>query len=132
MFCPKCGAAGEPDGSFCQSCGTPLGRKPEPSPSVVAEAGPPRDNQPFEGSIYSTISQKDKGILILLACFGSFGLDRFYRGQTGLGVLKLLTMGGCGVWSFIDVWCYILGKLVHDSDGKYIVDKKTLDLIRNR
>ncbi len=84
-----------------------------------------------EESIDSMISQKDKRILILIAYFGYFGLDQFYRGQTGLGVLKLLTMGGCGVWSFIDVWCYILGKLVQDSDGKYIVDRKTLDPMRN-
>jgi TM2 domain-containing membrane protein YozV len=131
MFCPKCGAEGESDGRFCQNCGIPLNERPEAPTPAAAEAGPGMDSQMHDGSVYSMISQKDKGILILLACFGSLGLDRFYRGQTVFGVLKLLTAGGCGIWSFIDLWCYILGKLVQDSDGKYIVDKKTLDLIRN-
>ena len=40
--------------------------------------------------------------LILSVVFGSFGVDRFYIGDTGLGVGKLLTCGGFGVWAIID------------------------------
>ena len=38
---------------------------------------------------------------------GGLGIDRFYIGDTGLGIGKLLTGGGCGIWSLID-WFLIM------------------------
>lgn len=35
---------------------------------------------------------------------GSLGVDRFMLGETGLGVAKLLTCGGCGIWALIDIF----------------------------
>ena len=34
--------------------------------------------------------------------FGAIGVDRFMRGQVGLGILKLLLCGGAGIWAMID------------------------------
>lgn len=40
--------------------------------------------------------------LILSLLVGSLGIDRFYIGDTGLGIAKLLTCGGCGIWTIVD------------------------------
>ena len=55
---------------------------------------------------------------MLLSFFlGGLGVDRFYLGQTGLGIGKLLTLGGCGIWSLID-FIMIAMRNVTDVDGK--------------
>ena len=40
--------------------------------------------------------------MLLSWILGELGIDRFYRGQIGLGVLKLLTAGGAGIWWLVD------------------------------
>lgn len=52
---------------------------------------------------------KDPTTLLLISIFlGSLGVDRFMLGDTGMGVLKLLTGGLCGILSIID-W-FTIGK----------------------
>ena len=52
---------------------------------------------------------KDPTISLIISLLGgAFGVDRFYIGDTGLAVAKLLTCGGLGIWSIID-WFLIMG-----------------------
>ena len=45
---------------------------------------------------------KDPTTALLISLFaGGLGVDRFYIGDVGLGVGKLLTAGGCGIWAII-------------------------------
>lgn len=46
--------------------------------------------------------------LIMSLLLGSLGVDRFYIGDIGMGIGKLLTLGGCGIWTIID-WFLIMG-----------------------
>lgn len=49
--------------------------------------------------------------LILSILLGELGIDRFYLGYTGLGLLKLITVGGFGIWWIIDIISIAAGKM---------------------
>lgn len=58
---------------------------------------------------------------ILLSFFlGIFGVDRFYLGHVGIGIGKLLTLGGCGIWALVD-FILIATRKVNDSLGRPLV-----------
>lgn len=53
--------------------------------------------------LLSSIELKDPTTMLLVSLFlGSLGVDRFMLGDTGMGVLKLLTGGCCGILTIID------------------------------
>lgn len=58
--------------------------------------------------------------LLLSFFLGGLGVDRFYLGYTGLGIAKLLTLGGVGVWALIDFIMIVLRK-VPAADGTALV-----------
>ena len=45
--------------------------------------------------------------LILSILFGWLGVDRFYVNHIGLGILKLITLGGLGIWWLIDIIMFV-------------------------
>ena len=94
-FCNACGAETRPDAELCVKCGVRLGR----------------------------IEQEGKSWLValLLSIFlGKLGIDRFYLGRIGTGILKLITLGGIGIWWLIDL-ILIATNSLKDSKGRPLV-----------
>ena len=61
-------------------------------------------------TMISAIELKDPTTILLISIFlGSLGIDRFMLGETGMGILKLLTGGCCGILTIID-WFTVQGK----------------------
>lgn len=56
--------------------------------------------------------------LVLCILVGVLGIHRFYLGHIGIGIAQLLTLGGCGIWTLIDLIMIITGDL-KPKDGDY-------------
>jgi TM2 domain-containing membrane protein YozV len=68
------------------------------------------DSRRAEFQIAFQAQKKNRMTALLLSLFlGVLGVDRFYLGQTALGVFKLATLGGCYVWAIID-WFFIMSQ----------------------
>ena len=67
--------------------------------------------------IPGVVSDRNWLTALLLSFFvGFLGVDRFYLGHIGLGILKLLTCGGIGIWSLIDFILIAVDNL-RDKEG---------------
>ena len=61
-------------------------------------------------AMISSVEFKDPTTVLLISIFlGSLGIDRFMLGETGMGILKLLTGGCCGILTIID-WFTVQNK----------------------
>ena len=94
--------------------------QPQYQPEQPAAPQPPVGGQPpYAQAPPPAGAGQPKSFLvaILLSIFvGSLGVDRFYLGYVGLGILKLVTLGGCGIWSIVDIILIATGKL-QDKNG---------------
>ena len=65
-------------------------------------------------------SEKEWLVTLLLCLFlCSLGAHRFYVGKIGTGILQLITLGGCGIWTILDLIMILTGKFT-DKDGNEI------------
>jgi TM2 domain-containing membrane protein YozV len=128
MYCRNCGNEVSEKAVMCVACGTPprAGNKfcPNCKSETAANAaicmkcgvGLKGENQ-IDGE------GKDWLTTLLLAIFlGGFGVHRFYTGHTGIGIAQLLTLGGCGIWSLIDIIMIATGSF-KDAKGNLLVKK---------
>lgn len=64
-------------------------------------------------------SKKILPAFILCFLFGVLGIHRFYVGKVGTGILQILTGGGLGIWTLIDLIMIVIGSF-KDSEGKVL------------
>ena len=71
-------------------------------------------------NLISTIGFKDPTTSLILSIFlGSLGIDRFYVGDIGIGVGKLITCGGLGIWTIID-W-FLIQKATRQKNMEHMM-----------
>ena len=91
--------------------------------TLLIGMGAMRDNwgRPLErGPVVGSPSRSQGAAFLLSAFLGGFGVARFSLGYTGLGIAKLLTLGGCGIWSLIDYFLIGMGQM-RDAEGNSLV-----------
>ena len=99
------------DEVFCRSCGSAIKREAEICPKCGVRQK--------SADIFSNISKQWLTVLLLSIFVGYLGVHRFYVGKIGTGVLMLFTLGGCGIWTIIDIIMIVTGSFT-DADGKPI------------
>jgi TM2 domain-containing membrane protein YozV len=72
---------------------------------------------------YGQHSEKDWLVTLLFSILlGGLGIHRFYVGKVGTGILMILTFGGLGIWSLIDIIVIAMGNF-KDSNGLFVKHK---------
>ena len=78
--------------------------------------------QGYNNNYSSNLAQKSWLVTLLLCLFvGTLGIHRFYVGKIGTGILQLITFGGFGIWTLVDI-ILIACKKFTDVNGDLIVE----------
>ncbi len=107
MFCSNCGAQIDDKAVVCVKCGVLTGNVP------VSKLPEELVNQ--EGYDWLTT-------LLLCWFLGWLGVHSFYTKKTTIGIIQLVTLGGCGIWQLVDLIMILVGSF-RDGYGRPLVRK---------
>lgn len=77
------------------------------------------DNKPEQVVVIDPVDTRRHFLAVFFLSFmwGTFGVDRFYLGKVGTGILKLVTFGGLGIWTLVDLVLIMSGSM-RDKDNQ--------------
>lgn len=102
MYCKSCGAIIKKDAEICVHCGV-----------RQRSSGWTPGGSPGSGKDWLTT-------LLLCIFLGTIGIHRFYTGHTAIGIIQIVTLGGCGIWTLVDLIMIAMGTF-KDGDGNLLV-----------
>ena len=76
---------------------------------------------PAPGSVGAPSDRSFVATWMFAWLLGFLGVDRFYLGKVGTGVVKLITLGGLGIWWLIDLILTLAG-VQRDKEGRLLPD----------
>jgi hypothetical protein len=79
-------------------------------------------NQPYGQQPYAPPPMQPQSGVPAEGLVGVYGVDRFYTGSITLGIVKLITLGGCGVWWLVDIIMIATGSY-KDAYGRPLARK---------
>lgn len=111
VMCVACGVPPKNGKNYCQNCGAQSSQ----TANVCIKCGVKLALGPGQGKEWLTT-------LLLCIFLGALGVHRFYTGHIAIGVVQLLTLGGCGIWTTIDL-ILIVTDSFKDKEGNALVKK---------